>query len=1092
MTSVVADGWRADGSTAESARLVGSMASDDRTRRWRRHERPGTVSDAIQLLRRSIIQIREAPEDPETRRRLRAIAAEHELWDQLALLLADEARAHHDRPAIAAVFYEELADVHHALDQPLETIAAMEALIAIAPEDFEHHERIAALYRQAGAWSKAADAFEQVGMRGPDQVARAALLDAARLHRENGSFERAAGLFRKIVDSRPTDLLAWRALDDVLSELGRWREVAEVRGERAARAVSGFEKAALLRAEARARAPAGDLPAAARVVARASSHAPADVSGLVDQADMLARAGQGREAAGILRKRIAEALEREASPDDVAALRWRLAQVLEDSCDDRPGAAVVLGELLAASPKHLAALERIAAQAATDPDPRVHAAALLRYAGAISSPADRATYVAAAGRRLRDAGDVRRSVQVFEQAVALAGDDPQIRRELEDVRTSAIVERAASDAGAGDPGNAEQQLRGLLGAHRHHLEANLALVDLLVAAGRLAAAAEHLRDTLATLPDGQPSAPAARLVHRLAQVMEGLGDADESHQLLYEAQRLDRSSIVIALALGESCFARKLWRQAALHLAAAAEHPDAARHAAAVTAGLIHAAQAEVRALRPANAGKHFEAAVRIDPGCAPAWHGLAQVAIERGELVRAAECLEREANATTDARDRLRLFDALGDMALDVLVEPARAERCWRQVEDAGRAAVLDKLLALQRKRGATVERAETCERLARLQTDLAVRKALLIEAVEALAAGSAVDRVVVLAEEMVDQFPRDPDVVVCASTIAFAAGDPKRAAAWARRLMVAGQGEDARAGLELVAATGVPLSDQDQRFLDEHPLRSMASDEAYAAALDDDDRRELVDDPAERPLRDVLELLGEILPLVCPTTSAALLAAGAADAVRVTASSEAATAVLYPQVARALGGPPTLLYTTPHAGADLTLLVSAPPVVIIGSRLASVRASSRGDGHVATDAALRFQLGRIVELSLPHRVFAALPEETFALLVAGLRHGFGPAAGRPDSPEIVAEAERLRSKLPVALRQRMSERLAAIAPDALDPRGYVAACQRAADRAGLLACGDVMVAIQLAGGARVASHLVRLASSRRYLAVRKKLRAS
>ena len=42
------------------------------------------------------------------------------------------------------------------------------------------------------------------------------------------------------------------------------------------------------------------------------------------------------------------------------------------------------------------------------------------------------------------------------------------------------------------------------------------------------------------------------------------------------------------------------------------------------------------------------------------------------------------------------------------------------------------------------------------------------------------------------------------------------------------------------------------------------------------------------------------------------------------------------------------------------------------------------------------------------------------------------------------------------------------------------------------LLACGDVTVAIQLAGGARRASHLVHLPGSRGSLAVRKKLRGS
>ena len=56
--------------------------------------------------------------------------------------------------------------------------------------------------------------------------------------------------------------------------------------------------------------------------------------------------------------------------------------------------------------------------------------------------------------------------------------------------------------------------------------------------------------------------------------------------------------------------------------------------------------------------------------------------------------------------------------------------------------------------------------------------------------------------------------------------------------------------------------------------------------------------------------------------------------------------------------------------------------------------------------------------------------------------------------------------------------------------PRKAVGACERAADRAGLLACGHAGVAIELAGGADAARHLVKLASSQRYIAARKKLR--
>jgi hypothetical protein len=59
-----------------------------------------------------------------------------------------------------------------------------------------------------------------------------------------------------------------------------------------------------------------------------------------------------------------------------------------------------------------------------------------------------------------------------------------------------------------------------------------------------------------------------------------------------------------------------------------------------------------------------------------------------------------------------------------------------------------------------------------------------------------------------------------------------------------------------------------------------------------------------------------------------------------------------------------------------------------------------------------------------------------------------------------------------------------------ALDLQAFRDACERAADRAGLIACGHTAIAIHLAGGAARAPHLVRLAASQKYLAARRKLR--
>ncbi len=689
------------------------MAEDEGTRRWQRLEKPAV--DPIMAIRTAIAGVKRAPRDPEARRRLRALGAEQRLWEQLAVLLADEARAANE-PAVAAAFYEELADVQESLDQPLEVIAAMERVVELERDNADHHDRLAWLYRRADAWIKAAEAYERVAELSPDERGRAALRAAGKLYRDHGKLDRAAAIYRAIVERRATDADAWRALDEILTELGRWREAARVRGERAARTKGGVEKAALLRSQARALEQAGEASAAAMLVAEAQDHAPDNVSGLVDYADVLARGGQPKEAADILATRIDDAVDRGASTDDVAALRLRLFDILDEQLRDRARASMVMADLLAAAPEYLPALERLAARAARDADPRAHAAALLRYAAAMPEPLSRGFAVLEAARRYRELGDHRAAVAAFEDAAELVDDDA-VRRELDDARTALVVAKAADESRGGDPTSAERRLRGILASQRHNVEANLALVDLLEAVGKLDAAAEQLREALGAAPDGTPGTRLAPLVHRFALVMAKLGDDDEAHQLLHEAHHLDRKSLPIQLALGESCFARKIWRQAALHLGALADHPDAVRHASAVAAGLVHAAQAEIRALRPQNAHKHYEAAAKLDAGCAPAWHALGEAAMERGEVAQAVDHLEREAKATTEPRDRLRLFDALGDLAADVLGDAERAARCWAQIVDLADAAVLEKLLAAQRKLGAA--RGATAERLAQLVAD-------------------------------------------------------------------------------------------------------------------------------------------------------------------------------------------------------------------------------------------------------------------------------------------------------------------------------------------------------------------------------------
>ncbi|MEO6774893.1 MAG: hypothetical protein ABI467_18135, partial [Kofleriaceae bacterium] len=272
-------------------------------------------------------------------------------------------------------------------------------------------------------------------------------------------------------------------------------------------------------------------------------------------------------------------------------------------------------------------------------------------------------------------------------------------------------------------------------------------------------------------------------------------------------------------------------------------------------------------------------------------------------------------------------------------------------------------------------------------------------------------------------------------------------------------------------------------------HTPRPMASDEAYATPLDEAERRALVDEEDEGVLGELVQLVGEAIGLVVPDARAALERADLHSARRIAAGTSSAAAALYPQIANALGGPQTLLYAI-ERGQDLAVLLAAPPVVVIGPALGSIRARSQSDADPAVDTELRFRLGRVVELARSHRLLATgTTPARFGRFVTGLYHAFAKRAD-PDS-SAVTEGDRLRSAIPLLLRRRITERLAGIELGVLDTSAYLAACERAADRSGLLACGDIGVAITAAGGPARARHLVRLAATPRYLTARKRLRS-
>jgi hypothetical protein len=295
--------------------------------------------------------------------------------------------------------------------------------------------------------------------------------------------------------------------------------------------------------------------------------------------------------------------------------------------------------------------------------------------------------------------------------------------------------------------------------------------------------------------------------------------------------------------------------------------------------------------------------------------------------------------------------------------------------------------------------------------------------------------------------------------------------------------QVDDARAVFDLARGLGAELTARDEDAIARAPTRELAADESYAGALTEPERAELIDDAADAPLGQLLDALGEVAARLVPDAKTALWQLGVDDAVRVSSLDDAAGVAMWPQIAKMLGGPPTLVFAT--AGSIARVVAASPPLVVLGEEVMQ----PRRDAPAASLVELRFVLGRLVELTRPRRVLAAgSTPEAFATMCAALVHAFGTAtAGADVAPEVAREAERLRGVLPVPTRRFVTDYLASPATGNVDAAGYLAACGRAADRAGLIACARADVAIRLSG--RKVGHIVRLAASPRYLAIRRRL---
>ena len=1205
-----------------------------------RQERP---RDSEALYRRVLGML---PDDATARERLEGLYRAEGRWVDLAASLEERtdprlgvAAPDSERPALL----RELADIYQRrLSRTHDAIDSLLRLRDLMPEDVGVLRELGDLYGLVGRWSKVIEMLGRVGeIAGGSSDARDALRRVGEIYeRELELPDRAIDAYSQLVAQWPDDAEAYAALDKLLDAHARWNELSDILRRRAGLTRDPEARARLLRRRASILMERLDMAEEAAAALRHARTLTPGAPGLDDAlVQALVGAGRERDAAAVLEDRIQalrEARGQVADPDasgavgDLAALMIRLADLRAERLGDVDAARQILEQVLALVPDHPTALAALARLVEDTQDPRAYAEACLREADALTDRDAKVAALMKAGTTLRDrCDDVDGARGAFEAVLAVRpyhpdatwalaglvaqGGDPMqaaqvLEKRLEDETLEPgeaariLTQLAALARQAGSLAAAERRLIDALEADPAHLPAIIARADLLSEAGRHEDLETFLRATLPGL-EGAPAETLAELNRRLALACEELGRDDEAYQILLGADKLHRGHLLVKLALGENRFRAQRWREAALHLSALAMHVDVKHYPAEVAEGLYHAAQAEIRSLRPEKARGLYERALDLKPSYTPALHALAEMAMEQGEHQRAAVLLTRQAEATEEPVERMRLFEALGDLAVDTLRDDAKALVCYQTAVDAAKPleskhlGLLEKLLQRQEVAGDNRGAARTAELMASFDTDAGLRAARYTAAAENYLAVDDPERAMAAARRAVEADPYHLTAVTVLSELQMEAGafedvtavlgralsrqedddeltaprkallwnrlaqarkargDSKGAAtAWERAVAIAGNSDGAmiarrellevwkddaarrdqllefrrilavdsmelkdvvtyaralcvakhddggRAMLELAQVMGHKLNDLDRAFLERRPFYELAADESYRGAVGDAqrvevilDRSEDLDDEADL-LPIILGTMSEAASLLWPDTATSLARAGVTDAVRAAPPSPLAAINMFPRITAALGAPATVLYTSGVAEApDIQVVCAATPIVVLGPG-AQV---PPGDGPALT--ALRFLLGRAAEMIRPGNILAAgLPQADFLALLGSILRVFGPPhlhdvlPSAFQDPEAQSEHDEvLRTTLPVKLRTRMTALLEDATARDIDPDRFFRALDRAADRAGLLVCGDVAVAIANAGavdgqGQRVARHIITAALGPRYLEAR------
>lgn len=262
------------------------------------------------------------------------------------------------------------------------------------------------------------------------------------------------------------------------------------------------------------------------------------------------------------------------------------------------------------------------------------------------------------------------------------------------------------------------------------------------------------------------------------------------------------------------------------------------------------------------------------------------------------------------------------------------------------------------------------------------------------------------------------------------------------------AGQDDRARCCFEVLRLLG-DAEGGDLAFLDEHPAHAMKPDDPYGAVLDDADRRAHLAHPEAMAMAEVFATIWEGAPGLIGQ-GVEEFGVGAQD--KISPISDLDIGKVYGQIAKALGNKKTGLFVKwDPSHEEIAVAVHAPPALVIGPKLA--------DGSTA--AAMRFHLGRGLELTRPEYILAAgVKPKEFSQFFAGVLKAYHPRHSRKRAGANEAggaEVAKLKKALPYKVSKRLVDLFGEMGNQSFSSTRWRQVVLDTGNRAGLLLCGEL-----------------------------------